>query len=434
MRKCFDALASPTKVQRLSSSSAAAAAVDFEVHEFILQTPEPKGKAVGATPPPAPCAAQKVRQLQCEVQAGLRKKSVPLVQLALSQRSMLGCPFRCDHSLHEAVHGQYVDALEFLLAAGIKENLNSTCCGLTPLARAVRSITRKDDGPYMMASTLLRYKARPDVVARCGSTPLHDAVERVAPAAVNLLLAHRADPNAATCSGKTALHLACSRTILASEQDARTLVETLLRAGADPTRQDEKGFRPSDHLAGPGFGCRPPGLQALCLGSRIQKFLGQPPPALQWRLSCYGRRALTPSSASFLRCCSRPWCDIFDFTMRSASHVLYTAEREAMSFQDENGDGAVSLPSPVTKTKYDGVLEFSSGVIDVFEEEFHPIEVMEMPSRGWHEEDLTRYFQGFEFGKVCVQGAAHHRQGSPPSAGAGAKKTVQSGRRFASGA
>ena len=53
-----------------------------------------------------------------------------------------------------------------------------------------------------------------------------------------------------------------------------------------------------------------------------------------------------------------------------------------MSFQDENGDGAVSLPSPVTKTKYDGVLEFSSGVIDVFEEEFHPIEVMEMPSRG----------------------------------------------------
>jgi len=257
--------ASPTKVQRLESSSAAVAAADFEVHEFILQTPEPKGKAVGATPPPAPCAAQKVRQLQCEVQAGLRKKSVPLVQLALSQRSMLSCPFRCDHSLHEAVHGQYVDALEFLLAAGIKENLNSTCCGLTPLARAVRSITRKDDGPYMMASTLLRYKARPDVVARCGSTPLHDAVERVAPAAVNLLLAHRADPNATTRSGKTALHLACSRTILASEQDARTLVETLLHAGADPTRQDEKGFRPSDLLAGPCFGCRPPGLQALLI-------------------------------------------------------------------------------------------------------------------------------------------------------------------------
>jgi len=248
--------ASPTKVQRCDSLASSTGTKcgysgnpDLDVG-LVLQTPEPKHKATGTTPPPAPNAALLRRQLRSEVHAAIKMQSVPLVQLALSRAGQLGSAARCDHMLHEAIQGQHVRALAFLLEQGAEDSLEGLCGGLTPLQRAVRAINRKDDGAYEMASALLHHAARTDVAAPCGSTPLHDAARNLSLAAVTLLLSHRADPNALDRHGHTALHVACSRTLLAAERDVRMVTEVLLRAGADPMRRDANGARPSDLYRG----------------------------------------------------------------------------------------------------------------------------------------------------------------------------------------
>jgi hypothetical protein len=54
---------------------------------------------------------------------------------------------------------------------------------------------------------------------------------------------------------------------------------------------------------------------------------------------------------------------------REASLVVYTSERGVLSFQDENGDWAVSLPSLLGGAVCNGILDFSQSILDAFGEE-----------------------------------------------------------------
>ncbi|CAJ1352154.1 unnamed protein product [Effrenium voratum] len=235
--------ASPIKIPRCSAGAGEARA-DLESRlEWNLQTPEPKSKV---STPPAPCPELRLRHQREEVKTAIQNQSVPLLQLCLRRGAALGCQGRAEHCLHEAVNGHHTEALKFLLDHGMKESINATCCGFTPLHRAVRMICRKDDSAYEMAALLLQQKACTDVASSSGYQPLHDAAVTASSAAVELLLAHGSDANAATSGGRTALHLACRRTILQQDPEVHCVVEALLRSGADPTRRDLAGLRPSD--------------------------------------------------------------------------------------------------------------------------------------------------------------------------------------------
>eukprot|EP00440_Ansanella_granifera_P026739 gb/GFBE01029038.1/.p1 GENE.gb/GFBE01029038.1/~~gb/GFBE01029038.1/.p1 ORF type:complete len:430 (+),score=54.30 gb/GFBE01029038.1/:1-1290(+) len=275
--------ASPSKVARCTGPSTGGADCgDFlrscalrpfpEFFERIhAQTPEPKSKASAFTPPPAPCAEQKQRQLDEDVKAALLWNSVPLLSLSLLRgaRGACECRSRFDHSIHEAVNQHHVGALEFLLQHGPKDLIDECCGGLAALHRAVRLIRKEDDVGYQMAELLLAHGARHDLAAAgTGNTPLHEAAANVSLAATSLLLRHGADPNAANVLGRTPLHVACRRTLFAQDNIQDGVVEALLAQRADPTRFDNAGLRPLDHAENDGpaslLGIFAPGAASSC--------------------------------------------------------------------------------------------------------------------------------------------------------------------------
>jgi ankyrin repeat protein len=86
-----------------------------------------------------------------------------------------------------------------------------------------------------------------------GVTPLHCAVRFRSPAAVETLLEHGAAVNqVCTRSGSTPLHRAVTSTgapATAGKQDeARRIIEILLRHGADPSIKNKVGKTPADYV------------------------------------------------------------------------------------------------------------------------------------------------------------------------------------------
>jgi ankyrin repeat protein len=91
-----------------------------------------------------------------------------------------------------------------------------------------------------------------------GVTPLHHAARFRNPAAVETLLRLGANVNQ-TCkrSGSTALHRAVTNTGAPSTagkgEQARAIIEILLRCGADPSIKNNLGKKPADYVRDPGL-------------------------------------------------------------------------------------------------------------------------------------------------------------------------------------
>jgi len=221
-------------------------ALDYQ-DNVTAMTPDAK-IAVGLfTPPPAPCAEQRQRQLDEDVKTALSWNSVPLLSLSLLHGGRAcSCRSCFDHSIHEAVNQHHVSALEFLLSRNVVESINEVCGGFNPLYRAIRLARVEGDMGYRMASLLLEHGARHDVATQCGSTPLHEAAANSSLAAVQLLLGYGANPNASNALGRTALHIACCRTPFSLEELQIDVVEALLAGGANPLLSDNSCMRPVD--------------------------------------------------------------------------------------------------------------------------------------------------------------------------------------------
>ena len=87
-----------------------------------------------------------------------------------------------------------------------------------------------------------------------GVTPLHHAVRFRSPAAVRCLLEHGANANqACKRSGGTPLHRAVTTTGAPStagkRDEARQIIELLLRFGADPKLKNKSGRTPADYVS-----------------------------------------------------------------------------------------------------------------------------------------------------------------------------------------
>lgn len=100
---------------------------------------------------------------------------------------------------------------------------------------------------------LLRAGADIQQADKNGVTPLHHAVRFRSPVAVETLLEHGAAVNQ-ICkrSGSTPLHRAVTPTGApgtgGKDEEARRIIEILLRYGADPTVKNKNGKTPADYV------------------------------------------------------------------------------------------------------------------------------------------------------------------------------------------
>jgi len=106
-------------------------------------------------------------------------------------------------------------------------------------------------GNVVMAKMLLDAGARPDYRDKFGSTPLHWAAEGGQIPMIELLVAAKAPVDAANRQGITPL-------MLAANADKGAAVRALLKAGADPKKQDFTGRDALGYATG-----RPEALRAL---------------------------------------------------------------------------------------------------------------------------------------------------------------------------
>lgn len=148
--------------------------------------------------------------------------------------------------LHLAAQRTDSEAVESLLAAGADVNAAVVPSGRTPLHyvfvhRLGDHPTNVDAEAAAIVETLV--KAGADVNARAAGnwTPLDLAVQGGGPKAVGALLEAGGDMQAGR--RYTALHLAAWR----SDGEAATVVEVLLRAGADVNAESEDGSTPLHH-------------------------------------------------------------------------------------------------------------------------------------------------------------------------------------------
>jgi uncharacterized protein len=101
--------------------------------------------------------------------------------------------------------------------------------------------------------TLLKAGADIHETDKNGVTPLHFAVRFRSPAAVETLLAHGANANqACKRSGSTPLHRAVTTTgapqTAGKQEQARQIIQLLLKFGADPSLKNKMGKRPADYV------------------------------------------------------------------------------------------------------------------------------------------------------------------------------------------
>jgi tankyrase len=120
--------------------------------------------------------------------------------------------------------------------------LSSVCCQRDPNPRAQRA----------KIESLLKGGADIQETDKNGVTPLHHAVRFRSPAAVETLLRRGAAVNhACSRSGSTALHRAVTSTGAPSTsgktEEARMIVELLLKFGADPAIKNKSGKIAADY-------------------------------------------------------------------------------------------------------------------------------------------------------------------------------------------
>jgi uncharacterized protein len=146
----------------------------------------------------------------------------------------------------EHTHQTRLSALVYLSEAiravmGVRE-LSTVCCQRNPDPQAQRA----------QIEALLKAGASVHETDKNGVTPLHHAVRFRSPAAVEMLLSHGAAVNQ-TCkrSGSTALHRAVTSTgapdTAGKSDEARQIVEILLRYGADPSIKNKTGKKAADY-------------------------------------------------------------------------------------------------------------------------------------------------------------------------------------------
>ncbi|RAL10146.1 ankyrin repeat domain-containing protein [Aspergillus homomorphus CBS 101889] len=139
-------------------------------------------------------------------------------------------------AIHIAADSEAVEMITWLLQNGAI--VDATTLGLLHPGRTAlhfAAAERSDAGPKMVKA-LLKAGARPNIFTRGGgNSALHYAIDGRSVETVNTLLAHSADPNATNSSGITPLHKA------AAIPGLETLVEALLKGGADPNRKSSVG-------------------------------------------------------------------------------------------------------------------------------------------------------------------------------------------------
>lgn len=205
-------------------------------------------KIMTISTPLRPCARQRAKEMQDDINQAVEEHSVPLLRAALQRRH--ACPG--EHALHEAVRQAHTDAMRLLLQNRAEPNARCPClerdCQV-PLQLAVTGLGFiRPNERFQAVELLLRAGACPGVRRSNAeaNTPLHDAIRRGDFDVASLLLRHAADPNLTNGFGETPLHL-----VLHQEGGflpialLRSMVEALLAAGASPLVCDSSGLPPA---------------------------------------------------------------------------------------------------------------------------------------------------------------------------------------------
>lgn len=216
------------------------------------------------SPPAAPNWQLSRKETIDDLTVALKTDSLPLLVAALGRAH--ACRGRscgnADHSLHEALQMEHLEAVKFLLKHA-PESLHDTCSGMLPLTRAISIGIHNGDKKYVLASLLLQHGANPNSKSGLnGDTALHVAASCGAINAVKLLLEFGADYDARNADLLTPLHAACRTTLIPPCTVKDRVVACLLEHGANPTVLDKWGHQPVDYV------CQFGGLRAIAWTSK----------------------------------------------------------------------------------------------------------------------------------------------------------------------